>query len=820
MTYRVMAVAAVLATLFLSGCDSSEDRAEEHFQAALALLEDGDSTRAVLEMRNALQLVPTHEQARQRLAEIRREQGDLTDAVEQFRALIEDHPENGAGQLALAELAMELGNWEAAEKHSALAAELLGEVPAVRVVLANLSYRAAQAAGDREARDTAIAEAEALVASDPGLTYARRIVIDGLLRQERWRDALEEIDAALVHDPDGYTLYQMRLGVLEQLGRTDEITRQLQDLVERFPEEKSLPLTLVGWYARQGQMDEAEAFLRRRAEAAPDALERQTQLVRFLNEARGAEVAAAELERLSAQGGDNALTYRAMHANLTFEGGDAEAAEAELTALLAELPEDQLRSGIADNVRVDLARMRTLTGDPEGAAALIEDILANDPGHVAALKMLASRQIEEDEVGEAIVNLRAALRESPRDPAILTLMAAAHERAGETDLQREMLSLAVEVSRAAPEESLRYARMLIAQERFRPAEDVLVDALRLHRDDIALYAELGQVYVALEDWMRAEQVLQTLRRLSEESGDRSAMETLNALQVKLLAGQKRDEELFDFLEDLAGQEAGGLAAEVAIIRTYAARGETDKAQDRLEQALARNPDQPSLRFLSATLKASSGEYALAEQELEALLEDFPQAEPVWIALYRTKLTQGEREAASEVLDRALLALPDGANLLFSRAGELQQLGDYDGAIDIYEALYARNSANEIVANNLASLLSMHREDAESMERAYRIGRRLQDSQRPAFRDTYGWIAARMGRLEEAEPHLRFAAEGYPEHPVVQYHYAVALVGLGQEDAALEHFRKAEEFAGDLLPAADLEAARAEIARLEAAQDAR
>ena len=90
--------------------------------------------------------------------------------------------------------------------------------------------------------------------------------------------------------------------------------------------------------------------------------------------------------------------------------------------------------------------------------------------------MLGSRQIEADAVDEAIVNLRAALRESPRDPAILTLMAAAHERAGKTDLQREMLALAVEVSRSAPEESLRYARMLMSEQRYRPAEDVLVDA--------------------------------------------------------------------------------------------------------------------------------------------------------------------------------------------------------------------------------------------------------------------------------------------------------------------------------------------------------
>ena len=120
-----------------------------------------------------------------------------------------------------------------------------------------------------------------------------------------------------------------------------------------------------------------------------------------------------------------------------------------------------------------------------------------------------------------------------------------------------------------------------------------------------------------------------------------------------------------------------------------------------------------------------------------------------------------------------------------------------------------------MANNLASLLSMHRSDAETLERAYRIGRRLQDSPNPALRDTYGWIAARMGRYDEAEPHLKFAVEGFPEHPVVQYHYAATLAALGRNAEALEHFRIARNKAGQLLPAADLETVEAEIARLEA-----
>lgn len=816
MTKRLTAAVLLAAALVLSGCDSSEKRAEEHFQTALELLDQGDTTRAVLEMRNALQLVPNHEQARQKLAEIRWQEGNIPEAVSQFRKLIEDHPENGAGQLALAQLALELGDWKSVESYSAKAREILGDTPALQALKANLAYRDALQSEDPEARDAAARDAAALVSSDPENMAARRIVIDNLLRAEDWPAALEQITAGIESEPERFELYQMRLGVLEQLGRLDEITAQLEDMVDRFPKEEELPLRLTRWYVQQGNLPGAEDFLRKRAEAEPQTLKRQTDLVSFLNETKGNEVASAELERLAAVGGENTTIYRAMRANLMFQNGQQDEARAELESILAGLSEEEARTTTADDVRVDLARITALGGDLEGAKALIATVLQNDPSKVSALKMQGAWQIEDDRVEDAITTLRTALRESPQDAQIMTLLAAAHERAGAPDLQREMLALAMETSRSAPAETLRYAQFLIGEERYRPAEDALVEALRAHRDNVALYAMLGGVYVAVADWPRAEQVAESLRQLAQNGTDQTAEPAMNALKAQILAGQQRDSELLSFLDELSTEGNAGLAADVAIIRAHAARGNMQKARERLDAVLARNPDQPMLRLLSAGLKAADRDFEAANTEMEAILTDFPQAEPVWMALYRLKLVEGDREAASAVLDRALEALPDGGTLLFARATELEAKGEIDEAIGIYEALYEQNSANELVANNLASLLSIYRSDEETMQRAYRVSRRLQDSPNPALRDTYGWIAARMGRLDEAEQHLKFAVEGIPQHPVVQYHYAVALAGLGRNEEALEHFRKAEELAGPLLPAADLEVVKSEIARLEAA----
>ena len=59
-----------VAALALSACDSAEERAEAHFQSALALIEEGDTDRAIVELRNVFQLNGSHKEARETLADL------------------------------------------------------------------------------------------------------------------------------------------------------------------------------------------------------------------------------------------------------------------------------------------------------------------------------------------------------------------------------------------------------------------------------------------------------------------------------------------------------------------------------------------------------------------------------------------------------------------------------------------------------------------------------------------------------------------------------------------------------------------------------
>jgi Flp pilus assembly protein TadD len=172
-----------------------------------------------------------------------------------------------------------------------------------------------------------------------------------------------------------------------------------------------------------------------------------------------------------------------------------------------------------------------------------------------------------------------------------------------------------------------------------------------------------------------------------------------------------------------------------------------------------------------------------------------------------------RDEAGAALDTALAAVPDNPELLWAKAGFLEQAGDLDGAIGIYEALYARDSTNTIIANNLASLLSTHRTDEQSLARAEVIARRLRDSDIAAFQDTYGWIAFRRGNVGEALPVLEKAAEVLTDDPQVQYHLARAYLASGRDADALAQFQRVIDLAGDGDTRPFVTESRTEAARL-------
>jgi len=801
----------------LAACDTAEERAEKHYQTALELIEQGEPERAIVEFRNVFELNPEHVEARLAFARLLEEGGDPAAAAREYLQVAERQPENAEARRALALLAAQRGDWQEAERHVGPALEATPEDPALRAVSAGLAYASALEARDDPARRAAAEEAAALLAEDPDRMLLHRVVIDDALRRRDLPAALTATEAAIAAAPQERQLYMQRLAVLTEMGEDGQVEQGLIDLIETFPDDPAHRGTLVRWYASRGEIDKAEAQLREAipaddadADADSDPGPRLT-LINFLRETRGPEAALAELEEMIAGGADHPI-FRVMRAGFRFDAGEHDAAIAEMREVIDAATEatDETRT-----YRVTLAQMHDRQGDSVTARSIVEEVLAEDAGHVEALKLKAGWLIEDDKPGEAISLLRRALDESPQDASIMTLMARAYERSGDPELMAEMLSLAVEASNKAPAESVRYAALLARQGKYLPAESVLIDALRLSRDNPQLLEPLGRVYLAMEDWGRADGVIKALEGVE----DPQARAAARALRAAMLEGQGRVDETIQYLEGLAegadGEQVEG--ARLAILRTHLAAGRMEEAKRFADELLAEDPEDASRRFIHATVQAAAGDAGAAEATYRALLEEDPNRLRVWTALHRLLTGEGRLDEAEAAMEAALEAMPEATDLLWIRAGDLEAKGDIDGAIAIYEQLYQRDTDSTVLANNYASLLASYRaEDPASLDRAFAVARRLKGTDFPPFQDTYGWLIHLRGDSREALSYMEPAAEAMPDDPLVQYHLAEIYAANERPEDALAQYRRVLELAGSRDPAPDfVTAAREAVARLEA-----
>lgn len=799
-------LAPVVALVFLlAACDSSEERAQKHFENGVELLESGDSVGAVLEFRNALSMDAGHREARVYLARQARSDGNVALSYTNYLRLAEQFPDDAEARLNLAEMAILSLNWDEAERHGTALIEANAEIEGLDVVELALAFREAILENENEQLAAITRQAEELIGAQPDNPILHRILIEGYQAEGRFEDAIAFADRALASDPENRLFYEIKTNLLRQLGDIGELELHMRATVDAFPDDQQALVQLLRLMMARGGVDDAENLLRDEIARAEDPIEAHLTLIAFIREAKSIEDALAETEAAIGQYENNRLLI-ALKSGILFDTGERDEAISILEGTIS--AEEQ--SDENDRLKVALARMLEANGNEVGARQLVEQVRENDPNQVDALKMAANWLIDADKTGQAITTLRQALDQEPEDAETMTLLARAYTRNGDTQLSQDMLALAAEASNFAPEESLRLANLLVSQERYSSAEDTLVSALRSNPRNLQLLTLLGRVYVANEDWSRAEQVERTLRSMDGDSAKLAA----DDLQLQRVARREGNESGVELLEQLA-EESEDIRPRLALIRSRIREQRYDEALQLAEDQLSKTPDNVDVRLVLGAAQIGVQNLEGAESTFRDIVET-DQNTSAAMQLLRLIGAQPTRSAeVPALIDELLNKMPDNPELLWAKASTLENAQDFEGAIEIYEQLYEQNSSSPVIANNLASLLSTYRDDPASLERASVVARRLRDSDFAPFQDTYGWILYREGNANEAVEYLERAVAELSTDALVTYHLGKAYAANGQTEDALATLNRAIELAGPDDTRPQFADAAAEIERLQA-----
>ncbi|MER5173855.1 tetratricopeptide repeat protein [Thioclava kandeliae] len=791
-------VLALALTLALAACDSAKDKAAKHYAAAQEYAEQGDMPRAMVELRNALQLDETLRDARLMYAKALLDRNQPAQAFAQYRFLFERDPKDAEAASAMAMIAFDAMGWDDAQRYSAAALEQDPSDKEMLAVKAGLDYRKASLNKDPTAQAAAASQASELIEADPTLIRARRVVVADAVQNGALDAALGFLDAGLKITPADRDLNNVRLVVLERLGRDGDVEAQIRAMVQQFPQDEDLDNLLVSFYLSKGRINDAESWLRGRiTEGSTDPQPRLT-FLRFLAEVRSPDAMRQELSSILATNplpsdvAADPAQFKALKARADYTAGERDSGMAQMEALISD--EESGQSVENDALKVQLAQMRLESGNDVGARSLVEEVLKRDPGQTGALKLKAGWLIKEDMPDEAIRILRDALAGAPNDPELLTILAGAYQRQGQPALMADMLARAVDASNQGAAESTRYATYLMQQQEYNSAETILIDAMRRDPKNFNLLNMLTRVHLLMQDWARATQDVEAIR--SRFSGNAQALTLADEYQAQIMARQGRNDELGGFLDDLAkGTGDNGVASQIAVIRNMVREGKLDQALTMATDLAQSNVDKPAASLVLGQLLQAKGQVDEARKTFEGVTVSDPSYEAGWLSLAILQRSQKDITAALATVDAGLGRIPQSRQLGLLKAGLLEAEGKIDAAIAIYEGLYAANSDDVVVANNLASLLGSTRTDAESLERAWVVARRLNGTQFPPFLDTYGWLAFRRGDMGQALPALTKAAQGLPNDPSVAYHLGMALAVQGRKDEAAAEYDRASKLRG-------------------------
>jgi tetratricopeptide (TPR) repeat protein len=313
--------------------------------------------------------------------------------------------------------------------------------------------------------------------------------------------------------------------------------------------------------------------------------------------------------------------------------------------------------------RLDLrvaAQAQLDAGNPRHAAEIAQRAIDLDSRNSAALRLLSAARLRQGDTAGAI---DAARRGGDARGLGRALAAAgrAHEAAAayEEALKRNLN--AVDVLAALGELRLRRGDALAA-------EGLLRRALDLRPFDAALHVALGQAHRHQRNLAQAESAYRRaidLDRLSVAAHVRLS---------ELLRETQRLEEAEAAAREALELDDESPAAHLALGMGHKARGRTKKARECFERALELNPRHlPAVQQLAHTLREDDC-IEEAEKHLRAALRERPD-EPALLADLGTILADQMRyDDALALFDRALALAPDYAAALSRKALLLDHLG--------------------------------------------------------------------------------------------------------------------------------------------------
>ena len=445
--------------------------------------------------------------------------------------------------------------------------------------------------------------------------------------------------------------------------------------------------------------------------------------------------------------------------------------------------------------QIKLAEMAFKRNKVDAAEATVSEILRKDSRNENALKVRASIRIVRGQLDLAIIDLQQALKDQPRSTELISLLALAYERNGSMMLADRQYTDAIRISNFDLNVGLNYVNFLLRRGNVDRAEQFLTELSKRSPRNLDVLSALARVELGRGEWAGAQAVAESIRSI--DLGRSIADQVLGTA----LLGQRKYEESIAVFQSAVNASPSAVQPMISLVHALVRAQKTDKAMAFLRSILDAHPDNAEAQVLMGSIQLATGSRDHALESFKTAVEKQPTNIVGYQALANFYGSEKKFDNALTVIRSGLQMQPDNIALHLAMADALEQTHEYEAAISEYEHILSKQPGSMIAANNLASLLSNHRTDKASLERAQTLVAALKETQTPQFKDTIGWISYRRDDYVNAVPLLEKAVAALPHIALVHYHLAMSYIAIRQTAKASEELRMALSLAPD----SDLEA---------------
>lgn len=736
---RVFSV--LILALMIAACGSKEDKMEKHLARAKAYAESNEYKKAVIELKNVIQLEPKNDTAHYELGEAYLKLKEVREAFQSFSRAVSINPENIPAQLKMGQLLLlNRQTKEAKEKAELVLSKMAEDIEA-------LSLMAGVYIQEKNL-DSALSTLIKVSELKPDHLNTQVSLGRVYLMKNDLENAEKMFQRVIKLDSKDQTSYIELSRIYGSRGEWEKAEKELLSMVEGVESKYQGINVLANFYESRNRLDDAEKQYLKAVELAPaEDIAPLINLGGFYARQKSYEKALDAMQKASAIKNDDTnilMNIAALH----FDFAKLDAAEAVTDSILAK---DKGHIG-ANFLK---ARLFLAKKDFNNALERLDFVLRDQPENSAALYLKGLCLINKGDLELAKGSLLKAVEINPRLVEARLMLASFYIRSRDKELARKQIDSVLEILPDNIQALTLNGNLKMLEGDAKGAEEAYIKVTELNKDDAGTYMRLGVLYNMTK---RAEEAKGMLQKALEIDPNR--VDALGTL-IGIYAKDKKYNEALELCNTYSAK-AGDKKPVLAIIEylrgnIYLEQEKTDEARGYFEKAIETDPNLLPPYEILARISLKDKNYMDAIKRYEEITAKRPDSFASYMKIGTIYDQQGDNNKAEEFYRKALSIKKDFGAAANNLAWKLAEKGE-----NIDEALEYARIAKEQMADN------------------------------PSVMDTLGWIYYLKGSYLNAISELQDSVEKVPDNPVINYHLGMALLKNNKPVEAEGYLKKALE----------------------------